>query len=156
MAEVTDDDGRVREVRPAAAVSHPLHLVLGSFMFAYFLAALIFDYGYSRSGNIQWTNFASWMIFAGLVSGGLSLVVGIVEWFVRRREPVQPAGMAWHGILTLVAMALGIVDAFVHQRDGWTSVVPQGIILSAVVVILLVVGSWLPAFLSHRPREVRA
>lgn len=155
MAEYVDDDGEVRELRPAAAVTHPIHLVLGSFMLAYFVAALLFDYGYSQSGNIQWTNFAGWMIFFGLVAGGASLAFGILEWFLRRRAPGRPGGMALHGILTLVAWLLGILDAFIHQRDGWTSVVPQGILLTAVVVILLIIGSWLPAFLPHR-REIAA
>ena len=34
------------------------------------------------------------------------------------------------------------MNAFVHSRDAWTSVVPTGLALSAVVVLLLVVLGW--------------
>lgn len=156
MAEVVDDDGRVSEARPAVAVAHPFHLVLGSFPLAFFIAALIFDIGYSQSGQIQWTNFAAWMIFFGLVSGGLSIVAGLVEWLIRRKDATRPGGMAWHGVLTLIALLAGLIDAFVHQRDGWTSVVPEGLILTVVVVVLLLVGSWIPAFWPAHRREYRA
>jgi uncharacterized membrane protein len=35
---------------------------------------------------------------------------------------------------------LSLVNAFVHSRDAWTSVVPQGIVLSAVSAILLLIA----------------
>jgi uncharacterized membrane protein len=40
--------------------------------------------------------------------------------------------------LVLAAGLLSLVNAFVHSRDAWTSVVPDGILLSAVSAILLV------------------
>jgi uncharacterized membrane protein len=35
-----------------------------------------------------------------------------------------------------------LVNVFVHSRDAWTSVVPEGIWLSAVVAILLVIEAF--------------
>jgi uncharacterized membrane protein len=32
---------------------------------------------------------------------------------------------------------------FVHTRDAWTSVVPWGLVLSAIVVLILLVTGWL-------------
>jgi uncharacterized membrane protein len=43
-------------------------------------------------------------------------------------------------ILVAAAAVLSLVNAFVHSRDAWTSVVPQGIFLSAVSTILLVIA----------------
>jgi len=35
---------------------------------------------------------------------------------------------------------LSIVNVLIHTRDGWTSVVPSGIAMSAIVAILLLVA----------------
>jgi uncharacterized membrane protein len=37
---------------------------------------------------------------------------------------------------------LSIINAFVHSRDAYTSVVPTGLILSSVVVLILLVTGW--------------
>jgi len=44
-------------------------------------------------------------------------------------------------ILVAAASLLSLVNAFVHSRDAWSSVVPQGILLSAVATILLVIAA---------------
>jgi uncharacterized membrane protein len=43
------------------------------------------------------------------------------------------------GLLAAAAL-LSLVNVLVHTRDAWTSVVPAGITLSAVVAVLLVVA----------------
>jgi uncharacterized membrane protein len=56
---------------------------------------------------------------------------------VRRLKP------AWiHAVGNVVALLLCIVNAFVHSRDAYTSVVPTGLILSALVVLILLVTGW--------------
>jgi uncharacterized membrane protein len=37
---------------------------------------------------------------------------------------------------------LSLLNAFVHSRDGYTAVVPQGLCLSAIVTVLLLVIGW--------------
>jgi uncharacterized membrane protein len=34
------------------------------------------------------------------------------------------------------------VNAFVHSRDGWVAVVPQGLTLSVIVVLLMLLATW--------------
>ena len=41
---------------------HPVHAVLASSALPLFLGALLSDWAYSSSYEIQWTNFASWLI----------------------------------------------------------------------------------------------
>ena len=67
------------------------------------------------------------------------LVVGdigdmdLVETIARRE-----ARTTWsHALLSLIAWALSVLNALVHTRDGWTSVVPLGLVLSAVTVLFL-------------------
>lgn len=38
---------------------------------------------------------------------------------------------------------LALFNVVVHSCDGWTSVVPTGIILSAIVSVLALVTSWM-------------
>ncbi|PIK73709.1 hypothetical protein CS379_06895, partial [Methylobacterium frigidaeris] len=45
-----------------------------------------------------------------------------------------------------------LVNAFVHSRDGWTSVVPTGLILSGLVVLILCVTGWLGWAMVYRHR----
>jgi uncharacterized membrane protein len=47
-----------------------------------------------------------------------------------------------HVAASLLALLLAIVNAFVHSRDGYTAVVPQGLALSIVVVVLMVLATW--------------
>ncbi len=153
-------DDRPRETVVASASNRgvsALHLALGAFPLAYFLVALITDYTYSQSGNILWSNMASWMIFAGLVSGGIAVALGLLDWLLNRgrRTTTPHHRTAWHAWITILALVIGVVDAMVHARDGWTSVVPTGLTLTLIVFVLLLIGSLLPAFQSDR-REVRA
>ena len=42
----------------------------------------------------------------------------------------------------MIAVPDPIVNAFVHSRDAYTSVVPSGLILSGLVVLILFVTAW--------------
>jgi uncharacterized membrane protein len=46
------------------------------------------------------------------------------------------------------------VNAFVHSRDAWTSVVPTGLVLSIITAVLAIVSSWIGFTLLSR-EEVR-
>ena len=126
-----------------------LHALLGGLPVGYFLLAFIFDVTYVRSAYFMWPIFSVWLITAGLVAGGLAVLVGTVDWFVQGRR-TRPRGTIWHAVLTIVALLLGLLNAFIHSRDGWTAVVPEGIILSGVTTLLLIVAAFLGAAASRR------
>ena len=118
------------------AQRRPLFPTLMTFPAACFIGALITDVAYAKSYEMTWETFSVWLITAGLVVAGIALVVGLFQAFAQRRWPtrVQMLGYA-------VVLLLSLFNAFVHSRDGYTSVVPTGLTLSAlVVVILLVMG----------------
>lgn len=121
--------------------THPIQTMLTSFAGAYFVAALVTDIAYWKSANMMWANFSSWMLVAGLVIGGFALLAALIN-AVRQRHlgSRRPAWLLFLGLL--IAWALSLVNAFVHSRDAWTSVVPTGLALSAVVVLILVVLAW--------------
>jgi len=81
---------------------------------------------------------------------GLAVLAGLIDWATGGARGRR--GFGWHFGLTIVALLLGLVNAFVHSRDGWVAVVPQGILLSLMTVILLYAGGFIGG-LMDRPRN---
>jgi uncharacterized membrane protein len=94
------------------------------------------DYIYYTTSLWQWANFSAWLITGGLIVTLLAVIFLLIDFATRR------AGRLITGPFILVAAAalLSLVNAFVHSRDAWTSVVPQGILLSTVVTVLLLLA----------------
>jgi uncharacterized membrane protein len=91
---------------------------------------------------MQWANFSVWLITAGLVMGGFAAVAGLIDHLGNRGVRREGAAIV-HILIGIAVLLIELVNAFVHSRDGWTSVVPTGLILSIVGVVLLLVGNWL-------------
>lgn len=124
-----------------------LHAFFGAFPLAYFTLAFLTDIAYSRSYNLQWQYFSIWLITAGLIMGGFAILFGAIDWLVaRRRSADRPRGTGWHILLPIGAWLLALLNAFVHSRDGWTAVVPEGLILSGIVALLMLAGAIGAAF----------
>lgn len=121
--------------RPIATshMSRPLHPFFVSLGGALLIAALFTDSMYASTALMQWANFSAWLIAGGLalaLIAGLFLLIDLARGTVGRVNWLDFA-------LAGGAVVLSIVNAFVHTRDGWTSVVPTGITLSLIVTILL-------------------
>src|SRR5690606_37920327 len=67
--------------RPHRTRIHPLHAFLLAATVPLFLGALLSDAAYTRTQEIQWTNFASWLIAGGLVFAGAALLWAAVDYF---------------------------------------------------------------------------
>lgn len=110
---------------------NPVHAVFLAGMLPLFLGALLSDITYANSYQIQWQNFASWLIVGGMVFCGITLVCAIVGWFRGRR-----AGMGMlYALVVLATFVVGFVDALVHAQDAW-AMMPWGLVLSAIVLAL--------------------
>ena len=123
--------------RLTAHVAGPLiHPMLVPFPAVCFVGAFCTDIAYWLSADMQWANFSIWLITAGLVMAGLAVVAGLID-LLRSRRP-RAAKPAWLRLLgAVLAIVLSVVNAFVHSRDAYTSVVPTGIALSGLVVLVL-------------------
>ena len=130
--------------RTSVAHAHPVHAMLSAYPLALFSTALVTDIAYANSAQMQWANFSVWLITGGLIMGALAAVAGIVDALLGwRRGGRVRRGSSWpHAILTGLMLLLALVNAFVHSRDGWTSVVPGGLVLSVIVTVLALITSW--------------
>jgi uncharacterized membrane protein len=125
----------------ARIAGHPIHPMLVPFPIVCFVGALVTDIIYAETARMQWANFSAWLLFAGLVMSVFVVIAGLVDFLGDRR--IRRLRPAWiHGIGNAVALVLSIFNMFVHSRDAWTSVVPTGITLSAIVVGILLVTGW--------------
>lgn len=125
----------------SAPILQPLHGMLAAFPLAFFVAAFFSDWAYANSANMQWANFSVWLITGGVIMAMIAAIVGIFDVLVVRDVARRRSSL--HSILTIVMLVTAIINGFVHSRDGWTSVVPTGIILSAITAVLVLVTSWL-------------
>lgn len=114
-----------------------------------FVGALCTDIAYARSENLLWANFSAWLLLAGLVTGVLAAIAGLVDFlFNPRIRALRPAWL--HLIGNVGVMLLALFNNLVHTRDGWTAVVPTGLTLSALTVALMLVTGWLGGHLVYR------
>ncbi|MET0125303.1 DUF2231 domain-containing protein [Pseudomonas caspiana] len=116
----------------------PLHAILLAGTVPLFLGALLSDIAYAQTYQIQWANFAAWLIAGGLLFCGLALLFALVNLIRADHKAGRPVA---YFLLLLVTWALGLINAFEHAKDAW-AMMPTGLILSIVVTLLSVVAAW--------------
>jgi uncharacterized membrane protein len=126
----------------------PVHSLLASFSTAYFVGALVTDLVYWQTPDVLWERFSVWLIMAGLVMAGLAVFAYVIKTFAGRGR-IGRTG--WPRVVGYaVALCLAVINAFVHSRDGYTAVVPTGLMLSAGVVAVLLLTQIATALANRR------
>lgn len=118
---------------------HPLHAVVLAGTVPLFLGALLADLAYWSSAQIQWSNFASWLLVGGLVLGAVALLCALVG--PRRADRRRGRGIVFPLALS-AAWVLGLFDALVHARDAW-AIMPTALVLSTLATLLAGVATWI-------------
>lgn len=121
---------------------HPIHALLLASTFPLFLGVLLTDIAYFNTYEIQWKNFASWLLVGALVFCGLALLCAIaglvrVGWRLQRESVYL--------LLLLASWVLGFFNALVHAADAWASM-PTGLILSSLIMLLMLAAITLGLF----------
>jgi uncharacterized membrane protein len=129
---------------PRSTVSlrgHPLHVMLVPIPIFCFVATLVTDIVYWRTAAMLWADMSAWLLVVGLVVSLFAATAGLIDFLGDRR--IRKLRAAWiHALGNIAALVLSIINAFIHTRDAYTSVVPSGLILSALVVAILLVTGW--------------
>lgn len=118
---------------------HPLHAFLLGGAHVFLASGLFSDWAYFASHEIQWKNFASWLIVGGLVLGGFALLWAFIDLF---RAYPQRGRRVLYFVLLLAVWILGFVNELVHAKDAWASM-PEGLIISAITAALMTVATWI-------------
>jgi uncharacterized membrane protein len=125
--------------RRYASVIHPLHAVLLAGTVPLFLGAVLSDIAYFRTYQIQWSNFASWLIAGSLVLAAIALIFAIFDLF---RADRRARGVGPYALILLATWLVGFFNALIHARDAWAAM-PTGLVLSVITVVLACVATWL-------------
>jgi uncharacterized membrane protein len=121
--------------------------MLVSFSAAYFAGALVTDLVYLQMPDVLWERFSIWLIAAGLIMAGFAIVAYVID-LAGGRQIDRPA---WPRVVGYaLAVLLSLVNAFVHSRDGYTAVVPTGLMLSGLVIVILLLTAWVGMALANR------
>lgn len=119
---------------------HPLHAMLLAFPLTMFLGAYLSDLAYASSYQIQWSNFASWLIVGALIGAGFALFWTLID-FARDRRARTGRQYVFAGVL-LLTFIMGFIDALVHGKDAW-AIMPEAVWLSAFATLSAFVASWI-------------
>ena len=133
------NDLRVEQTRRSIRLSRsaaPLHRGFISAGAVLLIAAFGTDYIYYAAALWQWANFSAWLITAGLIVTFIAVILLLIDAATGRAGRLNTSSF----ILFAAAALLSLVNAFVHSRDAWASVVPQGILLSALSSVLLLIA----------------
>src|SRR5712671_1546360 len=148
VAETTFMDG-ANSNSTAKPRGRLLHKILVSFSAAYFAGALVTDLAYWQMPDVLWERFSIWLIAAGLIMAGVATIAYVIDLAGRRQidRPTWPRVVGYG-----IAVLLSLINAFVHSRDGYTAVVPTGLMLSGLVIFVLLLTAWVGMALANRPR----
>ena len=137
--------------RPNLRVLHPVHAVLLASVLPLLLGALLSDWAYSKSFQVQWINFAAWLIVGALIFTGFALLWAVID-ALRADGPRGHGKWITVGLLA-ATLVLGFINALVHAKDGWATM-PLGLILSVIVFLLALAATW-AGFAGPRTGESR-
>ena len=131
-----------RPMRPIAIIRHPIYSMLLPVPVVCFLGALLTDITYAKSGgSLIWLAFSTWLLLFGLLFGAIAALVLLIDFI---RSPAMRAAAGWaHLLFFYAALIIELFSVFIHERDGWTAVVPIGLTLSIVGAVLILIAAWL-------------
>jgi len=127
-------------------VLHPVHAAVLGGVFPLFLGALLADYAYWSTYEIQWSNFAAWLLVGAMVMTTLALLAGIVG-LVRGSRQLP------YVVVLVVTWLVGFFDSLHHARDAW-AIMPGALVMTVIATLLAFVATWI-GFSTLRAGAVR-
>ncbi|MBM3603543.1 MAG: hypothetical protein FJX25_02020 [Alphaproteobacteria bacterium] len=134
---------------PLTASPMPGLETLSHFSAGFLALTLVTDYAYMQTTVLMWQDFSSWLLFFGLIAGGIAVLLWIIAAATRRLRPVWSVAL-----LQLLVLVVAFVNSLIHAGDGWTAIVPWGIGASALTCVLMLGAALLNRrALRHRPLQ---
>jgi uncharacterized membrane protein len=135
----------------AQIAGHPIHPMLVPLPIGLLVGALASDLAYYWTEDPFWARGSLWLLMAGIVTGLVAGLAGLVD-FVTIREANSTAAGWVHVLGNLTALAIAAGNVWFRWNNPAEIVKGFGVWLSAAVVALLCVTGWLGGELSYRYR----
>ena len=130
------------------SITSAIFNLLDPIPFGFFVAVLIFDVIYARTGNVLWVKSAAWLVTLALLFAIVPQLINLaVVWFGKNR--VRSRGQVANFWLNVVAIIAALVNAFVHSRDAYATM-PDGVWLSIVTVAAMGLGRIILAGVTYK------
>lgn len=122
-------------VMPRRWAIHPFHAAVLGGVWPLFLGALLADYVYWRSYEVQWNNVAAWLLVGAMLVTTLALLCAIVGRLGGQRNGA-------YLLLLALTWAAGLLDSLQHARDAW-AIMPAALAWSALATALALGATWI-------------
>jgi uncharacterized membrane protein len=133
----------------AKLFGHPVHQMLVALPLGLLTGVVIFDLVFLATGGRQWAAVSYWLIPAGVITGLLAAVFGLVDWLaIPRATRAQRVGTL-HGAGNALVLAMFVLSWLL--RDGpIASPGAAALVLSLAGGALSAVTGWLGGELVNR------
>lgn len=126
----------------ASIGGHPIHPMLIPFPIAFFVATLVCDIVFWRSGNAGWFTASVWLLGAGLVMAALAAVAGLIDVLGEPRIRALRE-VWWHAGGNVLLVLIQAWSWYTRYTEGTAAVMPKGLILSLIAVGLMLFTGWM-------------
>jgi len=128
---------------------HPVHQMLIVFPLGLLATAVVFDLFFLATNNVLWTQAAFYMIGAGVITGLVAAVPGIVDWLaIPRGTRAKRIGLI-HGVGNVIVVALFGLSWFL-RRDNPAAPPTEAVVAGMLGAALSLVTAWLGGELVDR------
>jgi uncharacterized membrane protein len=133
----------------AKFLGHPIHQQLIVFPLGLLGMAVIFDIISFATHNMRWTEAAFYMIGAGIVTGLLAAIFGLIDWMaVPPNTRAKSLGLT-HGVGNVIVVLLFLGSFYFRWADP-ANVPPFGYVLSFIGFAIALFTGWLGGELVDR------
>ena len=128
---------------------NPLHAILLGFLVPLTVGAMLADWAYTSNYQIQWLNFADWLIAGSLVGGIPALIWAFLALLTKRKARTTRARL--FTALLALTVVVNFLNSLTHAKDAYATM-PMGLILSIIGSIFALAAGWV-GFSSPRGRS---
>ena len=132
-----------------AIAGHPFHPLIVTFPIAFLVGVLGTDIGYWWTRNLFWSQVSLLLLAAGLVTGILAAITGMVDFLKIERVQEHTAGWV-HMIGNITALVLALINLIIRWGNPTGAILPTGIIISFAIAALLGITGWYGGELVYR------
>jgi uncharacterized membrane protein len=132
-----------------AVAGHPLHPAIITLPIGLLVTAPVTDIAYWFLGDVFWARASFWLIVAGLVTGLLAAITGLLDFIRIGRVRKHTAGWA-HMYANVTALVVTAINLGLRVGNPVENLLFTGLILSVIVATLLGISGWYGGELVYR------
>lgn len=151
IIESEESDYRDSGIPSTVAIAgHPFHPLIVTFPIAFLVGVAGTDLAYWFTGRSPfWAQASFWLLAAGLVTGLVAAITGMLDFLRIGRVRQRSAGWI-HMVANVVSLGLTVINLVLRLGNPASNILPIGLIISVVVATLLGISGWYGAELVYR------